>query len=204
MNSDYTVEPLIPARFAEAATMLGSAFQNDPVIASILPGISPEKRSHKLAVMFEEMLAVCARRNEPLAIIDGRLVRAAAILHRPGTYPLPLRTEIGLLWRAVRKTGPRGLARFVHWSLRMSRHHPATEHYYLETLGVEPTLQGQGLGSAMLQKIASLLDAADIECVLETANERNIVLYRRFGFQVVSEEHILGAHVRFMRRRPGG
>ncbi len=204
MDSNYTVEPLVPAQFAEAAAVLGSAFQNDPVIAAILPAISPEKRARKLTVMLEEMLAVNARQNEPLGITDGGLVRAAAILHRPGTYPLPLRTEIGLLWRAVRKTGPRGLGRFVRWSLRAGRHHPATEHYYLETLGVEPTLQGQGLGSAMLQKITSLLDATEIECVLETANEKNVVLYQRFGFEIASEEQILGAHVRFMRRHAGG
>ena len=152
--------------------------------------------------MFEEMLAVHVRHNEPLAIFGDGLVRAVAILHQPDTFPLPLRTEIGLLWRAMRRTGPRGLGRFVRWSLRMSRHHPTTEHYYLETLGVEPTLQGQGLGSAMLQKITSLLDDTESECVLETANEKNVVLYRRFGFEVATEEQILGAHVRFMRRHP--
>jgi ribosomal protein S18 acetylase RimI-like enzyme len=82
------------------------------------------------------------------------------------------------------------------------RRHPATSHYYLETLGVEPTMQGRGLGSAMLQNIAAQLDAAGTECVLETANDRNVALYRRFGFEVVSEERILGAHVQFMRRLP--
>ncbi|NLS96335.1 MAG: GNAT family N-acetyltransferase [Planctomycetaceae bacterium] len=202
MSTEYAVEPLSSSRFPEAATLLARAFQNDPVIASILPGILPEKRAHKLAVMFEEMLAVNSRWNEPLGIVDGGAVRAAAILHRPGTHPLPLGTEIGLLWRVVRRIGPRGLTRFIRWSLRIGRRHPTTPHYYLETLGVEPALQGRGLGSAMLRKIAAVLDAAGDECVLETANDRNVVLYGRFGFEITREEQILGAHVRFMRRRP--
>ncbi len=202
MDSEHTVEPLLPPRYAEAAAMVGRAFQNDPVIASILPGIVAEKRVRKLTVMFEEILAINARQNEPLSIIDGGFVRAAAILHQPGSYPLPLRTEFGLLARVVLKTGPRGLGRFVHWSLRVSKHRPTAAHYYLETLAVDPSLQGRGLGSAMLKRIASTLDAAQAECVLETANDRNVVLYKRFGFEVASEERILGAHVRFMRRQP--
>lgn len=181
--------------------MLAHTFQDDPVIASILIGISAEKRVGKLTVMFEELLALNARQNEPLGVTDGDSVLATAILHWPGTYPLPLRTEIGLLARVVPKIGPRGLGRFVRWSLRMSRHHPTTSHCYLETLGVEQTLHGRGLGSIMLQKIVSQLDVAQTDCVLETANDRNIILYQRFGFEVVSEERILGAHVRFMLRR---
>jgi ribosomal protein S18 acetylase RimI-like enzyme len=202
INAKYTVEPLDPSRFPEVAVLLGRAFQSDPVSASILPRISPEKRAGKLAVMFEEMLYLNAQRNQPAGIVDGGSVRTAAILHRPGTYPLPLLTEVGLLLRVVRRIGPRGLSRFIHWSLRSVRRHPATSHYYLETLGVEPTMQGRGLGSAMLQNIAAQLDAAGTECVLETANDRNVALYRRFGFEVVSEERILGAHVQFMRRLP--
>lgn len=200
MTTEYAAQPLSSSQFPEAAALLARAFQTDPVIASILPRIPPEQRAHKLAVMFEEMLALNARWNKPLGIVDGAAVRAAAILHRPGTHPLPFGTEVGLLCRAVRKIGPRGLGRFVRWSLRIGRHHPATPHYYLETLGVEPARQGRGLGSAMLRKIAAVLDADNSECVLETANDRNVVLYRRFGFEVVSEELILGAQVRFMRR----
>lgn len=67
---------------------------------------------------------------------------------------------------------------------------------------MEPTLQGQGLGSALLQAIANELDASGIACLLETANERNVVLYERFGFEVVDQEQILGADVLFMRRPP--
>lgn len=180
--------------------MLGQAFRNDPVIAAILPRLADEDRVGKLAVMFEEMLIVNARRNEPLGIVVDDSVRAIAILHRPGTYPLSLWTELALLWRVIRRVGPRGLRHFVRWSFFLNRHHPTMAHYYLETLGVDPSFHGQGLGSAMLQEIVSLLDEDGAEGVLETANDRNVVLYRRFGFHVAKEGRLLGAHVRFMVR----
>ncbi len=202
VEAEYTVKPLDSSRYAEAARLLGCAFQGDPVIASILPRSAPERRVHKLTVMFEEMLLLNARQNQPFGIVDGGSVRAAAIFHRPGTYPLPCLAELGLLWRVVRKVGPRGFGRFVYWTLRSSRHRPSTPHYYLETLGVDPTMQGRGLGSAMLQHIAAAVDAAGTECLLETANDRNVVLYQRFGFEIRHVERILGAHVRFMQRKP--
>ncbi len=198
----HRVEVLTPARLPEAAALLGRAFQHDPVTAAILPRVSPETRQGKLAAMFEEMLALNAQENDPVGIVEKGSVLAAAILHRPGTFPRPLATELGLLWRVIRKVGPQGLGRFIRWSVRSATHHPPTPHYYLETLGVEPTLQGQGLGSALLQAIAAQLDASATECRLETANPRNVVLYERFGFEVVKQEQILGADVRFMRRSP--
>lgn len=201
MHARYSVEPLASSRFPEAAALLARAFRNDPVIASILPGVAAEERVRKLAVMFEEMLIINARQNEPLGIVDNDSVLALAILHKPGTYPPSLPTQLALLWRALRKIGPRGLYRFITWSLFLSRHHPTTAHYYLETLGVEPNVQGQGLGSAMLRGITSLLDDAAAECALETANDRNVFLYQRFGFGTASEARILGAHVRFMVRQ---
>ena len=198
----HHVEVLTPAHLPEAAALLSRAFQHDPVIAAILPRVSPETRQEKLAVMFKEILALNARDNDPVGIIQGEAVLAAAILHRPGTFPRPLATELGLLWRVIRKVGSLGLGRFIRWSICTAKHHPPTPHYYLETLGVEPTLQGQGLGSTMLQAIAAQLDASGTECLLETANPKNVVLYERFGFEVVKQEQILGADVRFMRRSP--
>ena len=180
--------------------MLARAFRIDPVIAAILPRVAPEDRVGKLAVMFEEMLIINARGNEPLGIVVDGNVRAVAILHQPGTHPPSLWTELGLLWRVVRRVGTRGLWRFISWSVILGRHHPTTAHYYLETLGVDPSFHGQGLGSAMLQEIVSRLDESGAEGVLETANDRNVVLYRRFGFRVVKEARILGARVRFMSR----
>jgi hypothetical protein len=49
------------------------------------------------------------------------------------------------------------------------------------------------------------MDASGTPCYLETANERNVVLYQRYGFAVAAESDLRGGpHVWAMLRRPRG
>lgn len=201
-ETQHSVERLDSCLFSHAAAVLSLAFRDDPALTSILHRVSPDVRLRKLTVMFRELLAAGSRRSVPLGIVSDGVVSAVAMLHRPGTYPLPLRTQLAILVRAVARLGPRGLGRFIHFSSRIERHHPAFPHFHLELLAVHPDHQGQGLGSAILQAITSTLDCESLPCTLETANPRNVVLYRRFGFEVVGEEEILGVPIWFMLRQP--
>jgi ribosomal protein S18 acetylase RimI-like enzyme len=84
-----------------------------------------------------------------------------------------------------------GLARFSRLSaLRrdMDAHHPMDRrHAYLWFLGVTPSAQGHGVGSRLLKVGTDRLDAASEPAYLETGTERNVALYRRHGFEVISE-----------------
>ena len=40
---------------------------------------------------------------------------------------------------------------------QMGAYHPTAPHWYLPLIGVDPRHQGQGLGSAMLEKIADAI-----------------------------------------------
>jgi GNAT superfamily N-acetyltransferase len=60
--------------------------------------------------------------------------------------------------------------------------HPVEPHLYLALLGVEPSLQGQGLGSALLAPGLGLCDREGIPAYLETGKERNLAFYGRHGF----------------------
>ncbi len=60
-------------------------------------------------------------------------------------------------------------------------------HAYLWFLGVRPEAQGRGLGSRLLSVGTRRLDAAGEPAYLETQTERNLGLYRRHGFEVISE-----------------
>jgi GNAT superfamily N-acetyltransferase len=71
---------------------------------------------------------------------------------------------------------------FVVESLR-----PRVPHWYLATLGTDPTAQHHGVGSTLL---ASTLERVDLEAApayLECSKERNVSFYSRFGFQVTKE-----------------
>jgi ribosomal protein S18 acetylase RimI-like enzyme len=65
------------------------------------------------------------------------------------------------------------------------RRHPKEPHYYLGSVGVDPTSQGQGFGSALLEEMMPRIDAERMPSYLLNSNERNLPLYERFGYQVV-------------------
>ena len=65
-----------------------------------------------------------------------------------------------------------------------------TPHWYLLALGVAPTQQGRGFGSALLQPILARADADGVSCYLETFNARLVAFYRKQGFRVVAEERV--------------
>ena len=60
----------------------------------------------------------------------------------------------------------------------------------LEFIGVAPAFQGRGIGSALLQHCLSLLPDQDL--ALETAEPRNLALYRRLGFTLTHEQNFGG------------
>jgi GNAT superfamily N-acetyltransferase len=77
-------------------------------------------------------------------------------------------------------------------------------HWSLPLLGVDPTRQGQGVGSALLRPILERADADGLPAYLWTAKSRNVPFYRRHGFEVVTEGVEPTSSVRFwtMRRLP--
>ncbi len=65
----------------------------------------------------------------------------------------------------------------------MDRHHPATPHAYLFTIGVRQAERGQGLGRVLMQPMLDKLDAEKTPAYLENSNPANARFYESFGFK---------------------
>jgi GNAT superfamily N-acetyltransferase len=65
-----------------------------------------------------------------------------------------------------------------------TEHHPATPHHYLAFLGVVPNRQGEGIGSALLNRYHTNLDAQGMPAYLEASTPRSRDLYLRHGYTV--------------------
>ncbi len=65
--------------------------------------------------------------------------------------------------------------------------HPKEPHWYLATLGTEPSRQGKGIGSTLLRTVLARVDEEGAPAYLESSKERNVALYARFGFEVTDE-----------------
>ncbi|MBD3351313.1 MAG: GNAT family N-acetyltransferase [Candidatus Lokiarchaeota archaeon] len=65
------------------------------------------------------------------------------------------------------------------------------KHWYLESLGVLPNCQGQGLGKKLMEYKFEELDEMQIPCYLETHDDTNVKIYEKLGFEVVYQTELL-------------
>ena len=70
---------------------------------------------------------------------------------------------------------------------QMDQAHPRFLHWYLPWFGVDPALQGRGLGGELMEHCLRIVDDDHLPAYLETPNPRTIPFYERQGFQVTGE-----------------
>ena len=100
----------------------------------------------------------------------------------PGVEP-DLETMLGVLAEVPPEKG----AVLAQVGEQIRAFHPDEPHWYLAAVGVDPSRQGEGLGSAMMKEGLRLCDAQGKPAYLESSNPRNIPLYERHGFEVIGE-----------------
>jgi ribosomal protein S18 acetylase RimI-like enzyme len=127
-------------------------------------------------------------------MLSGRIDRpaggGAAAIWMPFEWlgPAPLSAEMKLLPTMLRATGWSRFGRLLAIRADLDKHHPMQRrHAYLWFLGVAPAAQGRGVGSALLRAANARLDAEGLPAYLETGTTRNVALYRRHGYEVISE-----------------
>jgi ribosomal protein S18 acetylase RimI-like enzyme len=157
-----------------------------------------EKQRYAVARLFGlTALSVCLKYGEVYAT-SGRLEGVAAWLP-PGKAPFGI-------WQVIRSVPLPVLFRFAHqganrmmtfdrYSDAQHRDVVPNPHWYLHIIGVDPAYQGQGFASRLIIPILERIDKERMPCYLETHNMKNVAVYRRFGFEVVSEGKIPGTEV---------
>jgi len=68
---------------------------------------------------------------------------------------------------------------------QMGHFHPGHPHWYLPLIGVDPSAQNRGLGSALLSRALARCDRERVPAYLESTTPRNSPLYERFGFKAI-------------------
>ncbi len=85
---------------------------------------------------------------------------------------------------------------------RVGQSHPAFPHWHLPVIGVDPRRQGKGYGSSLLSHGLEACDREHAAAYLEAINPANVPLYKRFGFEVVSQIQYGGAPLITTMLRP--
>jgi GNAT superfamily N-acetyltransferase len=84
---------------------------------------------------------------------------------------------------------------------QMDATHPTYPHWYLPWFGVDPALQGQGVGSVLMARCLTIVDEDHLPAYLESPNARNISFYERHDFEVVARTQVGDAPVITMMLR---
>ena len=197
------VLPTTRQTYCQAAQVLGNAFVDDPISVAVYKNFSPARRVRALTTDFSIELLICIRKGYPIQVEEDGKIVAAALIYPPGTYPLPATDQWSILFKSILGNGFYDVRGWVKWLKEVDKNHPGEAHFYLEYLGVEPGYQRKGFGSCILTHLTAKADDLGVGCYLENANPRNIPLYKRFGFQIMSEKEIIGIPSWFMWRPPG-
>jgi GNAT superfamily N-acetyltransferase len=155
---------------------LARAFHDDPVARWALP--SERRRPKQNARFYRERLRTLLA--EEMVFCDED--RRGAALWAPHDR---WRSPPGELFR-MRIVTRRSLS-FLVGAHRIEQAHPREPHYYLNILGVEPSAQGEGLGSQLMQPMLDRCDREGVPAYLESSKERNLAFYGRHGFRVTGE-----------------
>ena len=101
--------------------------------------------------------------------------RGALTLVRSGLWAAPIRLGLSAYLRR------RALGRMLNAL------DPPQPCWYLDTIGVEPSEQRTGLGTALLDLMLKRIDEYALPSFLDTSAPDNLGYYERFGFRVTAE-----------------
>ncbi|MFA9445341.1 GNAT family N-acetyltransferase [Egicoccus sp. AB-alg6-2] len=154
------------------------AFADDPVIRWFLPDAPSYLRR------FPELLDLFAETALQAGDVDVAGQDAGAALWHAPDAQLDDKRLVGLMYATVapeRRPAAFGMLE------QMAEHHPTEPHWYLPFIGVDPTCQGQGHGSRLLEQGLARSDRDRLPAYLEASSPRNRALYERHGFVAFAE-----------------
>lgn len=168
------------------AGALARAFFDDPAFSWVLRGDT--RRMRALRSGFDLFLRrLWLAHEHTFTTVD---TVGAAVWEPPGAWRYGLGTQLRLL-PGMGGVFRRHLPRVLRSLTVLERGHPAEPqfppHYYLAFLGVDPTWQGRGLGSALIAPVLARCDAEHVPAFLEASSPRNRTVYERHGFESIEE-----------------
>lgn len=107
-----------------------------------------------------------------------------------------LRRQIGCFFHQ----GARAMDRWGHVSATLRAERPLASHWYLAVLGVDPELQGQGVGGALLDGLTEIVAAAPAPVHLECDREASVRFYLSRGFSLRGEREVHGVRCQLLGR----
>lgn len=188
-----TIDDATTADVEAAARALTAAFAHDALIAYFFR-THPEGAGPASSRFFSLLLRLRIALGMPALVLrDERGVMGAAMgydCERPA-WPEPFASE----WQQLERETPGLAGRLAAYEGLSRSHEPSAPHYYLGVIGVDPSVQRQGAGKALLEAFCrrSATDPLSAGVYLDTANRSSLEFYLRNGFTLRGEDDLEGA-----------
>ncbi len=174
----------VAADVPRLADMLVRAFDDDPVASFMFAG--DRRRRRGLHAFFTSQLRHQYLPHGHVYTTDD--MQGAALWGPPDVPRNGLRELFDLLPAA-----PYLVSTHTHRAFQLLFQtdglRPKEPHWYLGTIGTEPSRQGTGIGSTLMQSMMQRIDESGYPAYLESSKDRNVPFYLRYGFEVVEELH---------------
>jgi ribosomal protein S18 acetylase RimI-like enzyme len=194
IKSSTDVRSATSDEMSQAVATIVAAFVADPPARFAWP--SARDYLETMPVATRAFAGSCIKHGTAYVTSD---IRGAALWLPPGAE-----ADNAALERVFRDTVKRDhlddlLATFE----KMEKSHPPEAHWYLPQIGVDPSVQGQGLGAKLMRHALARCDEEQALAYLEASKPENIPFYQGQGFEVICEIQVgEGPVVTPMLRRP--
>ncbi len=198
--------PVCAARtrdWAPVARTLAAAFAHDPVFGWLLPDEGRRELALGRLFALEGRRMVLPHRRSVLVPGAAEPLGAALVLP-PDAWRTPLWALTVFAPQYLAVFGRRLPKAFTVISA-LEKLHLRQPHVYFPYIGVLRSVQGRGIGQAMISSILRVCDRDGLPAYLEASNPRCVGLYDRLGFVGTQEVTPGGCPpILLMRRDPVG
>ena len=191
-----SIMPFEERRRDEALDVLAEAYRIDPWHAVWFGGVGPDRlpiNRRWLAYLLDHP----CKGEKKILVHDGAIVGFAHWQASSGREPPPDEASRKAIVEAL---GKDALGRMAPLLAAFRDHAPHEPHIRFGPIAVHPSLQGKGLGGALMASFCEHVDRANAMSWLETSKPENVRFYAKFGFDVVHDLDIEGLRAWFMRR----
>jgi GNAT superfamily N-acetyltransferase len=168
---------------SQVITTLCRAFFDDRIYRWMVPDDAQRRRS--AALFYTRFVAACWPHGAVYAAGAGA---GAALWVPPGAELVGEHEAEAFTRELLESAGDDACSgRMAQAFGMLDEHHPVDPHWYLAFMGVDPSAQGQGIGSALLAAVLTRADRDGMAAYLEASCPENRQLYERYGFELVRE-----------------
>ncbi|MGC4886640.1 GNAT family N-acetyltransferase [Micromonospora sp. DT227] len=160
-------DPLVP--------VLAEAFFDGPVADWLIPDHDDRR------AVYHRYFTLVLRHGLDHGHVDTTADLSAVAIWYPRPEPAPPSTAENQA--ALEAATGRYAPKFTLLEAMFDVFHPRKPHHHLAYVAVSPAKQGQGVGTALLNRYHQLLDERGMPSYLEASNARNRELYLRLGYR---------------------